>query len=337
MTESWQKSKTLYLDGDYRVNWICDGTPRQILFTFMNWTTNPQKDLRRFEPGSGYGTSTARRYDVGIIEIIPSANDWYQGFYPRCQDALIEFLHGHRLAHLRRLGYGSNMGGYGALAHAYDLSLERILAISPQFEIDCEYDPRWAVSANTSLKKKIEQRAPDIMFQAALAYDPVNLDAEHATRIVEHLSPYVPVRRLEVPFAGHPACKALEQAGILPRLVGALIEDGLPQTNVEYNVDVSEVCLLNRVLHALREEDFSKALDLLARRDSIAPNLPSAKAYFHHLVFGRCLKKAGYPHAALKHFDAALARKPGDHAANVERHEVLARTHLAVAEEASTT
>ncbi|MBY8976840.1 hypothetical protein KHP62_13535 [Rhodobacteraceae bacterium NNCM2] len=166
--------------------------------------------------GSGYGQGFFERRGIEAVHILNDRVDWFQ------HDEILDCLAAIRreLGPDRRIiAYGASMGGYGAILSSGPLVADKVLAIAPQFSIDravVPFERRWRVEA-----EEIGPFVHDITqlmredAEVFVLYDPRSVD-----RLQFELFPRGDGwHELALPFSGHLPAMALQEAGLLSRLI----------------------------------------------------------------------------------------------------------------------
>ena len=131
----------LYSGRDMRATLLCPKTesPSQTLFvTFSNFRGAPSLE------DDGFGQDILNKMGIPAINIVTAGNTWFQS--PEVFD-LAQTVLKTRSKFAKSVGYGSSMGGYGAMMLSNLLRLDATLTLSPQYSIQPEKvqgDSRWA-------------------------------------------------------------------------------------------------------------------------------------------------------------------------------------------------
>ncbi len=170
----------------------------------------------------GFGQSFLRGSGISAVHVLGCGNDWYQ--YPDILEAAAVVREATRGA-MRRVAYGSSMGGYAALRLADAVGADAVLALSPQWSIDpaiAQWDKRWTQDAYR-IRWLPAMRAPlRCAASTVLVYDPhLPLDRRHAGLIAERTRSQM----LPVPHCLHPAGTFLGEIGLLGVLLRDVMED----------------------------------------------------------------------------------------------------------------
>lgn len=198
--------------------WPCGVPTEKVAVTFTYFGAPGEIKL----DGPGYRGEMLQREGFDIIAFKSSINDWFQ----LVDDADLEIaaeIAGH---YDLRVGYGSSMGGFAAIVFAKKLSLNRVVALSPQFEIDGRWDLRWEREASqTTFRHRISPAVSSLNCQYIILFDPHHLDKEHAKLISQSLGK-VKTDLVAYPFGGHPVTVPLHESGLLKQSVLQAIETG---------------------------------------------------------------------------------------------------------------
>lgn len=153
-------------------------------------------------------------YDLLAFKLV--GETWYQGVPAE----LFEWLRLRmaRFCYHRRVGYGSSMGGYAAIQFAGRLALDQVLALSPQFTVEGDFDARWAPwGAHIDFQYRIDGSCLAPGTRVLIVYDRYSPDHLHATAFRQHI-PAERLRLAPIPFAGHPVEVYLSQLGRLKQV-----------------------------------------------------------------------------------------------------------------------
>jgi len=206
----------------------CPAPTRSVAVTFTSWNHAGSVDPE----GSGYAASVLLNAGFSVVAFKATRNTWYQDIAEEDLQAVELLMRGRGYAD--RVAYGSSMGGFAAIRFARQLGVDRVLALSPQFEIDKPWDIRWAMEAR---ELTFRYRAEDLAGTAPaaadqrrctyfLAYDPYDaLDAGHARRFAEILPP-TDTRLVRIPFAGHPVGPFLSEIKAIKGFALDILKDG---------------------------------------------------------------------------------------------------------------
>lgn len=131
----------------------------------------------------GFGEKKLRDIGVPTLHFINKRNHWYH--LPNIFELIAKANAWAKNAD-RRIGYGTSMGGYAALAFSAELAIDEVLAFAPQFSVDpavVPWESRW-----TSELRNIKFQKNLAVFnkgtKAIIPYDPNHiLDARHVELI----------------------------------------------------------------------------------------------------------------------------------------------------------
>ncbi|NTV10026.1 MAG: hypothetical protein HGA47_04540 [Zoogloea sp.] len=181
-----------------------------LVASFPHWGSN---DIH----GGAFAESFLKKLGFDILRIRVSGNFWFQNLTREVvESATSKIIPRYRL----RCGYGSSMGGYGALYFARSLSLHRVLVISTQATLQAKIVPferRYSLEApfNTWVHGQIASEDLEGI-DCVLAFDPLNDDERHYA-LIKHVAPHA--ISIEVPLGGHPVGRVLADMGALKQLV----------------------------------------------------------------------------------------------------------------------
>ena len=216
--------KTLFRSEELAIDFFSWGgdSDKNIAITFTPFGTNGEISL----DGVGYGGELLLRNDFDIVAIKSAKNLWYQNLSLE-NIALVErFISTYPTKYIKRVGYGSSMGGYAAIQFSRALKLDIVLALSPQFEIDKPYDQRWAEAARgIQFQHRIDPTAIATDCKYFIAYDPETVDVRHVEKIREFIS-HGQLVEITTPYAGHPSAYYLAETGQIQKLAISVLKNG---------------------------------------------------------------------------------------------------------------
>ena len=217
--------------GDH-VDLVLNGDPTNasLCVTFSSLNPVISAQTKHF----GFAEKFLNDRNVPALHFIAKQNHWWQ--VPDMADCL-------RLAKSvvktasRRVGYGSSMGGYGAIISSRALDLQAVAAFAPQYSIDpavVPWEKRWREYANQikSFDEKLES-GPD-KCDLYVFYDPIDPDGVHVNLISETR----PLKRIELPGFGHLVMKELNARGCLEPIVMGLIQNSVDAESIIQIVDL---------------------------------------------------------------------------------------------------
>lgn len=195
---------------------LFDKSSQVLVITFTGRAANPPVE-------KGFGESYLLKREISAVHFISKDNHWWQTPEPAIA-----------IEELRKRGliggnqsitlYGSSMGGYAALILSKLIKPRRIVAFSPQYSIDekrVPFERRWRSHAaklsfdHDDMASGIDHRA-----EIKVVYDPFfQPDHQHVKLIEGHR----PVDHVPLCFAGHNTARALEEVGIITRVIDGLL------------------------------------------------------------------------------------------------------------------
>ena len=200
---------------------LFDEDKKNLVITFTGRAASPPVE-------KGFGEAYLIKRGVSAIHFISNDNHWWQT--PEPAEAIAELHRRGLIGPDRRITlYGSSMGGYAALILSGLIKPKRIVLFSPQFSIDPKrvpFEKRWRAYA-AKLNFAYDDMAAGIDHESEIkaVYDPFfKPDRQH----IELIEKIRPVDHVHVRFAGHNTARALEELGIITRVIDALLfkEDG---------------------------------------------------------------------------------------------------------------
>jgi tetratricopeptide (TPR) repeat protein len=196
-------------------------------------------DHFRNEPGfaeHGFGEAFLRDEGLSAIHVLCSDNRWYQ--YPDMLGACAVVRQAVAGAD-KIVAYGSSMGAYAAMRLGKAIGATATLAISPQYSIDpakAPWECRWnqyrdAIARTGWIAEVDGPIESDII--PHVAFDPADIDLRHIRRIEQD----IPIRRIALPYSGHPSTGYLGEVDLLRPLLRAVYDgtDAVAMMRAERN------------------------------------------------------------------------------------------------------
>lgn len=209
MTDTLFRSRNLLVKAAQRPGEDC-------VVTFDSYTDDPKLDRPAF------GEEAFAQAGISAIHVVNRRNSWYQE--PEWRE-MVAAITRAATPYRRVLAYGSSMGGYAALRFGKMIGATTALAISPQYSLHpgkADFDTRWAKALRGN-RWQPELAGPlPADLPAVVVYDPAHaLDRRHVGLIACEM----PVRRIALPYSGHPSGGYLAECGLLrPLVLGVLAE-----------------------------------------------------------------------------------------------------------------
>jgi hypothetical protein len=158
------------------------------------------------------------------ITVASKRNDWFLSpSLSDCHEQVSAYMAKYR----RVVGFGSSMGGFGALAMSRTFRFKQVLVVSPQITVfpdRAPFDPRFKEHAK-ELDPTFDtvSQHPRKGLGGVILFDPNQPnDLAHA-QIISELFPRL--RRVPMSFAGHPALKLISQAKGFHRIQDELVSN----------------------------------------------------------------------------------------------------------------
>jgi|GEM_PF-336369 len=195
---------------------LFDEDKKDLVITFTGRAASPPVE-------KGFGEAYLIKRRVSAIHFISNDNHWWQT--PEPAEAIAEMHRRGLLGPDRRITlYGSSMGGYAALILSGLIKPRRIVLFSPQFSIDPKrvpFEKRWrAYAAKLSFDHDDMAAGIDHEAEIKAVYDPFFKPDRQHIQLIEQIRP---VDHVHVRFAGHNTARALEELGIITRVIDALL------------------------------------------------------------------------------------------------------------------
>jgi hypothetical protein len=146
------------------------------------------------------GADYFNRLGYDIVSIQSIADDWHQCI-PREELTKLHLYLSKNYSEI--YSYGTSMGGYSAIATSAILKPQCVIALSPQYEINGDYDTRWKryyehINWICSINECRHYSG-----SVYLLYDPKDKDRIHAEKISNALSADQ-ITHIKVKFSSHP-------------------------------------------------------------------------------------------------------------------------------------
>lgn len=190
-------------DGDRLRAVLHRGRSDRLVVTF-DWRLDGRDGFSADDHSTGFA-----RQGFSQLSIKTRANDWFVNEETPALEAAIEPV---AAGHARVHALGFSMGGFGALRFARALRLSRAVVVSPQSSPLAPWDARYRGEVSEwdgTLGDLAPRTAPRL--RGLLVLDPfVAEDSLHAQVI---LALFPGLRRVPLPFGGHPAIRTLRRAG----------------------------------------------------------------------------------------------------------------------------
>ncbi|MDB5687917.1 MAG: hypothetical protein JWR77_2506 [Rhizorhabdus sp.] len=283
-----------------------------VAFTF---TDRERRDLA----DNGFGTTFLLNNGIDVVAIKSSRPLWYENLLASDCAEIERWLSWSELPYRRRVGYGSSMGGYAAARMAVALRFDRVVALSPLFDIKNDWEPRWrddreAMSADESMFT-----VPDESTKAAPAdqisdhcdymmiFDPLSQDFEHIRRFLQ-IIPEDRLKLLPLFYSGHPSGQLLAQFKILGPLITTAMNEGVFLSIADArrrHKAQSPTHLFHLAEHCLRRGHFRWALAINERLIAIKDH-PE-----YYIQAGKILDRLSRFDEALAAIDQALSKEVG--------------------------
>lgn len=252
--------------------------------------------------GAGYAGELLLRNDFDVVAFKSTKNLWYQNLSQETIAAVDQFIATRATPYVKRVGYGSSMGGYAVIQFSRSLKLDVVLALSPQFEIDKSYDQRWqAVAKLIDFQHRIDSSAIAVDCKYFVAYDPGTIDLCHVEKLRELI---VEERLVEIPtpYSGHPAGHYLAETGLIQDLVISVLKNGtVEHIAISKHRRRSKTYLYELSKRLASQNKQKSALIAIDKAIAIESNVP-----LFHLQRSVILDKLNLREAALLAIDKAI-------------------------------
>lgn len=179
------------------------------------------------------GSDPLLREGIDVVCVQSNCDDWHQNISLSGIGTLRTFLD---TTYISKKGYGSSMGGYGAILYAERLQLGKVLALSPQYTISEDFDKRWRLLNERISWKYTMEMANEYSGDIHLIYDPLDLDGQHAELIKRNFRK-ANVCSVEIKYGSHPITRYFHDSGVLKTLLLSFARDSIeiPKINNKQN------------------------------------------------------------------------------------------------------
>lgn len=205
-----------------RIDHLCAPQPNGVLVITFTERTNRTLD------GLGFGGKALLDLNCDVLSIRTDIDAWYQNLLPHHLESIAAHLADCDRHYIARATYGSSMGAYAAIKFAQPLGANRVLALSPVFDIQPDWETRWSAD-RPHLDGRPMTQAADISDSCdyCIVFDPHDPDLRH----VEQFRQIIPTQRLfavRVPYGGHPVGPVLQETDLLKQVCRTVLIDGDP-------------------------------------------------------------------------------------------------------------
>ncbi|MDO6569264.1 tetratricopeptide repeat protein [Alteromonas sp. 1_MG-2023] len=201
------------------------------------------------------GADPLLREGYDVICVQTNCDDWHQNVSVKGIEKLKVFL---KQKYRITKGYGSSMGGFGAIAYAERLGFNTVLALCPQYTIAENFDKRWESESKKIVWYQTIEMAAGYNGIIHLVYDPFDLDNKQAKLIIDNFNA-ANVTSYKVNFGSHALPQYFHDAGVLKRLLFSFAKDYLQIPKVEKKTNKIYLKQLSFVLFQKSKFRWAKA------------------------------------------------------------------------------
>tara|TARA_R110000796_G_scaffold219504_1_gene335497 strand:+ start:448 stop:1203 length:756 start_codon:yes stop_codon:yes gene_type:complete len=181
--------------------------------------------LNRELAGNLYGGGFFNRLGYHVISIKRSIDDWWQGISNEVLGKIDSFLISQELEKFKRIGYGSSMGGYGAILFSNQLKFDECILFSPQYSIAENFDTRWgSIATKINWKNGISSEKLRSSCKYTFLCDKYDLDRLHIDKYIQLIRKCKSKSITYYSYGGgHPLSNILAEAGVLKETIELLL------------------------------------------------------------------------------------------------------------------
>lgn len=197
---------TLFQSASYQVDFFSAG-PEHSEAVIVTFSERGNRDLT----GYGFGSRFLLDHGFDCISVKGCVDHWYSDLPVEALKSVIA----KALTYKFRFGYGSSMGAYAAIRYSGSLSLQRVLAFSPLYDINLPMDSRYKQDRAKILEGPMSKReflAHQCTYM--IAFDPKTDDFHHF-KLYSEIAKGINLIPIQVPHAGHPVGHTLNHVGYL--------------------------------------------------------------------------------------------------------------------------
>ena len=262
--------------------------------------------LNRELNGNSYGGEVLFRNGFDTVVFKVSNDDWFQSVPPNLFEVINNTV--SKKKYLKKISYGSSMGGYAAIVFSKYLALTSVYVFSPQYSIDQDFDTRWAAfSKKIYFNYRIDAETVNQNSRYFIFYDNKDLDAQQVQKLLNFL-PLDKTQEIKLPFTGHPCVHYLSEIGLLKDLlVNIATHDSDLNTDLLRYKNKSKSYLYNISLHLFRKNHYTWSLSFVESALKI-----DAKMAVFHRHKGNVLEKLGLLADATVALKTAISFSPMD-------------------------
>jgi tetratricopeptide (TPR) repeat protein len=212
--------KNIVSDENFRIDYfMVKENNGNIAFTFTERTN------RKVE-GLGFSGKTLIDLGFDIFSFKNSIDIWYENVQQVHVDAVNQELERSDRCYQARVGYGSSMGAYAAIRFSQALSLDRVFALSPLYDIKASWERRWSDdAANVHAEHMMHAGYIRQSCKYFIAFDPKDQDVRHVEAYKSIINGS-DINLIKTRYSGHPSGYFLKQVGALDYLVKSILVKG---------------------------------------------------------------------------------------------------------------
>ena len=212
------KCETLYRNEIMKIDYFFDENHNNQNLAYI-FTPSMNRNLE----GNAYGGEVFIRNGYDTIAFKISNDDWFQSIPVELFQLIVSI--NQKKGYVKRVSYGSSMGGYAAIALSKFLDCNISIVFSPQYSIDEEFDTRWMTYAKKiNFKYRISKESVNEDCKFFIFYDNKDMD-ELQVRKLTNILPVDGTKLIKLPYAGHPAIHCLAEIGLIKSLLVNIVNE----------------------------------------------------------------------------------------------------------------
>ena len=239
----------------------------------------------------GYGFGGKFPLDMGfdVIAVKSSHLSWFEEISLLIIMKINKIVQEDSTRYSMRVAYGSSMGAYATLRYSRLLQIDRVVAISPLFDINLSQDKRYLTdSKNLRSSAMMSSEFLSPICHHIILYDPYCQNSIHAAQYKEIIQQKF-LDLIKLYYSGHPSTYFLSEVGILKELVVSLISEGktIPKIRWKSRKLKSAWYLTNLGVACFNSGKLTWSLNILKKALIISPENPEIYTFIFRVFCKR--------------------------------------------------